>query len=239
MALFTAKLRQLLFGNPFGEVFPPQQAPNPLSIDGRTAALHVLREYLAAQVFFRSMGPNVPPKPFQISEKNIQIEWPDSEYDEVMPSINIRGSRGRYDVIGLVAYIEEDTRDRYAPGTVLQWQAEYVETINIEVWASKKSERRAILAALEPAFSPTEVMSGIRFKMPEYYDELVVFSLNARELMDGENSARDRRSAQLEVEMRHNIVALVNYASLTPSIKVNTDVDLDTMLPVDVSDSSP
>lgn len=219
----------------FGDIFPPKAVVPFLPIDGRTAALHVLRDYVCNLVFQRYAGPNVPPTQFTILPANFNIEWPDYVKDEVFPSIAIVSSRADYDVIGLVSYIEEDTIDLYKPGTVLQWQAEYVETINLEIEVSKKSERRAILAGLETAFSPTEQMSGLRFKMPEYYDELVCFTLMRREVMDVPDSARNRRKAQLEMQMRFNIVSLVNTTNSKVYVKVNTDVDQDTMQPVNLS----
>jgi hypothetical protein len=235
MAIFPPKLRNQLFGTPFGEVFPPKANPNFLAIDGRTAALHVLRDYVCALTFFRSGGQGKPAIPFSIDPGNFYIEWPDSSEDMTFPSIAIVHSRADYDVIGLTSYIEEDTRDVFAPGTVLQWQSEYTETINLELWVAKQSERRGLLGALETAFTPTEQMSGLRFAMPEYYGELVCFTLNRREVMDEPDSARNRRRAQLEMEMRFNIVALVNYVPLTPTIQTKVDYDQDTGLPIDIT----
>lgn len=232
---FTADLRNILFGRPFGEVFPPKPNPLPLAIDGRTAALYVLREYVANLTFFRQGAAGAPPIPFRIPEDHFFIEWPDSTQDMTMPCIAVVQSRGDYDVIGLVSYVEEDTRDLYLPGTVLQWQSEYVETINLEIWVSKQAERRAVIAAMETAFSPTEQMSGLRFQMPDYFDELVCFTLNRCERMDEPDASRNRRRAQLELEMRFNVVALVNYAEANPRLKVNTDVDEDTQVVVDLS----
>jgi hypothetical protein len=222
-------------GQLWGEVFPTKANPPPQSIDGRTAALYTLRDYVTALTFYRYAGPSAPPIPFSIPPSRFYVEWPDSTVDETFPSMAIVQSRADYDTIGLVSYIEEDTVDVYGKGTVLQWQAEYVETINVEVWASKKAERRAILAACEIAFSPTEQMSGVRFMMPLYFNELVCFTLTRREIMDNPDSARNRRSAQLEIEMRFNVVRLVNALTLQPVVKVNVDVDMDTNLPVDLT----
>jgi|ERR1700722_2280464 len=223
-----------LLGTPWGQVFPPKSAAPFPALDGRTAALYVLRDYVTALTFWRYAGPSAPPTAFQIKPENFYVEWPDFTADMVTPSVAIVHSRADYDVIGLVSYIEEETQDVYAPNTVLQWQAEYVETINLEIWTSKKSERRALLAGLETAFSPTEQASGLRFKMPLYYNELVVFTLMRREIMDEPDAARNRRRAQLEMEMRFNIVALVNVVDAKPVIKVNVDVDLDTNIPVNL-----
>ncbi len=240
MPNFPPALRRVVQGIPWGEVFPKREDPPPRSKDGRTVAMETLREYVTNLTFYRAMGkdPNgkpLPPVPFRIQPNHFYIEWPDSTEDMVMPCIATIHSRADYDVIGLVSYVEENTRDVYAKGTVIQWQAEYVETINLEIWTSKMSERRAILAGMEVAFSPTEQMSGVRFMMPDYYNELVCFTTMRREIMDEPDSARNRRKAQLELEMRFNIVTLVNYNTFAPVATVNVDVNQDTNLPIDLT----
>lgn len=231
----TPELRALLFGTPFGEVWPPKPNPPPLSIDGRTAALRILRKYVTNLTFYRTMAKGQLPQPFSIPEKRFHIEWPDQEQVTVEPTIAIiPAPEANYDVIGLVSYVEEDTRDVYAQGTMLQWMSEYRESIQLEVWTRYKSERRAILSGIETAMSPTEQMSGLRFRMPEYFNELVCFTLMKRRLIDDGESAKYRRKAQLEIEMRFNIVALVNYSPFNSVVKADLDVDEDTELPVTV-----
>lgn len=233
---FPPGSRPLLNGVPWGEVFPSKANPPPLAIDGRTAALRVLRDYTCALQFYRENAPGLPPIPFKVDPANFHIEWPSATQAILFPAIAVYTARADYNVIGLVSYVEEDTRDVFAPGTVVQWQAEYVETINLEVWAETKGQRRGLLAALETAFSPTEQMSGLRFDMPEYYNEKVCFTLMRRELMDSGDSGRNRRTAQLEIEMRFNIIALVNYVPLIPQVAINVDVDQSDNLPVDILD---
>lgn len=232
----TSSLRKLLFGSPFGEVFPPRENPQNLAVDGRTVALRILREYITNLNFFLPGAKGSRQvKKFNILPENFHIEWPDHEEDLRFPGIVVVPSRARYDVIGLVAYVEETTRDVYAPGTVLQWQGEYVETIQLEIQASTRPERRSILAGIETAINPTEQMSGLRFRMPDYYNELVCFTLNDRENLDDPFSAKNRRRAQLGIEMRFNIVALVNYSPLTPQVTTNTDVKQPDGTPVDLT----
>lgn len=233
---FSEKIRKLLYGTPWGEVFPPKSNPSTLAVDGRTCCLRVLREYVTDLTFFREDAKGRPPIPFQIRPENFLIEWPDNPAQMAHPSVVVLPSRAVFDAFGLAGYVEEYSRDVYAPGTVLQWQSEYVEVINLEVHAASKAERRGILAGLDVAFSPTEQMSGVRFQVPAYYNELVCFSLNRREIMDDLDGARRRRRAQVELEMRFNVVALVNYAALVPTAKVVTDVDEDTGAVVEVDD---
>lgn len=226
--ILTEKLKKILFGDPWGAVFPPKPNPPPLSYDGRTAALRVLREYVTNLTFYRAMGPGRPPSAFQIKPENFLIEWPDSVVSMVTPSIVvIPGPNADYGTIGLTSYIEEESADVYGPNTVLQWQMEYKEVFNLEIWASSKAERRGILAGLETAMTPTEQMAGIRFRMTEYYDQPVCFSIMRRRLGDEDESARNRRKAQIEFDMRFTVVALVNSVPMQPQILVDTDVEDD------------
>lgn len=226
-ARFTKHLRSLLVKNqsPFGDVFPPKENPQALAIDGRTAALRVLREYICNQIFFREMGPGQHSKPFTIPLEQFEIEQPDTNKDQVSPSLAVvPGDHADYDNLGLGVYLEEETRDLYAVGTVLMVLCEYNEKIRLEIQSDYKSVRRGLFSALETCLSPTELMSGVRFKMPEYYDELVCFTLMTRGLGEDAGSARNRRKGWLEIEMRFNVVALVNYLPFEPSVQVNTDV---------------
>jgi hypothetical protein len=225
----SPKIRSLLVGDPWGELHPPRDNPPPLSEDGRTVALRIFKLYLSELVFYRRMGEGVAPSRFQIPEKDIHIEWPDYEADMVFPSIVLQAiGPATYNPIGLGGYIEEKSLHVYAPGTAVQWQNEYTETFAIDIYASKKSERRAIIAALIPALSPTEQMYGIRFHMPDYYEQLVCFSLEDREIFEDADAARNRRRARVRVEMRYNDVALVNVGGLTVQMKVHVDADAQT-----------
>lgn len=238
MPTFPASLRSLLVANtsPFGDVFPARANPPPLAVDGRTVALRLFRRYICALDFYREAGVGAPPKKFNIDPSNFQIEWPDENKDMVTPSCAIIDAPADYAVIGLTSYIEEDSRDRYAKGTVVQWQAEYQETFQLEVRASKKSERRGLLACIETMLTPTEQMYGLRLRMDDYFGQTVCFTLQKRRLNDDASAALNRRSARLDVEMRFNVVALVNYLPIDPRITVNTDVDQSTNLPIDLAD---
>lgn len=241
----VGNVRDLLQGTPFGETFPARPNPPPLSVDGRTAVLRVLKRYIAALVFYLPGGRNdagvaLPARPIRIPPEDIHIEWPDNEASMRFPSIVFLSTApAEYDAIGLTAYLEEKTRDVHGLGTVLQWQSEYVENLAVEIWASKKAERRSILAGLETALTPTEQMYGLRFKVPDYYGELVCFTVQSRELFDETDAVRNRRRARLVVQVRFNIVALVNYAELTTVAKTSVDVDEDTNMAVTIDVNAP
>ena len=217
------RIRKLLVGDPFGDVYPERLQPVVSVLDGRTVAMRILADYMSELTFYRSGGVGKMPVPFQIARKNIHVEaFPDYEEDLVFPSIAFLPGRGEYVPIGLTAFIEEASRDVYAPGTALQWMSEYTETFTIELWASQKPERRALVAGLEQALVPTAQLFGIRFQMPDYYQQLVCFTLNGRTNIDDNDSAKNRRRAHMEVEIRYNVVALVNVSELNPLPVIDT-----------------
>jgi hypothetical protein len=228
----SPELLALLQGTPWGTVYPGRPNPPPLAVDGRTVALRILRKYLSEVQYVRE-GDRLPdgrrgaPIQFRVPESNIFIGWPDYEATMDFPTITILHAPGNYNPIGLANYVEEHTRDKYGRGTVVSWMSEYEEDIILELWAGKKPELRALLAGIETVLSPTELMSGVRFRMPDYFDELVVFSAGTRQEFDEADSARNRRRARLEVNMRFTVVALVNYAAAVPELKVVVDGDLD------------
>jgi hypothetical protein len=217
-------LRSLIKGFVWGTVWPPRLSPLPLPEDGRTIALRTLAQYIAALNCYRVGTAGEPSTvQFNIPEDRFYIEWPDAKESMVFPCIAVVHDTGKYDVIGLVSYVEEDSFNEFSPGTVVQWQGEYVETIQLEIWCNYKAERRAILSALETAMSPTEQMSGVRFKMPTYYNQLVCFTLNSRKIIDEPDSAKGRRRATMEIQMRFNVVALVNATTMNPVFTNNVD----------------
>lgn len=230
----SVELGKLIQGFPFGDVNPPRERPHNLPIDGRTAGLKVLKRYIQELTFYRPDEEGKPPIPYRIPGENIYIEWPDYEQEIEFPSIVFLATgSGSYEALGLAGVqVDETTRDEFGQGTVLQPIAEYVETFALEIWASKRSERRSILAGLEASLVPTEALYGIRFIMPEFYNQTALFTVMQSRRIDDADGARGRRRAQIDLEMRFTIVTPVNYNVLTPTIKVNTDVDLDTNIAI-------
>jgi hypothetical protein len=226
---FPATLRDLLVGTPFGEVFPKKPAIIRPTNDGRTVALEILKKYISLLTFRRAGAVGGPPIAFRIAKENIHIEWPDHEVNDEYPGVvMLQVEDGVYEAIGLTSHIDESTKDVYAPGTVILTQSEYTETFALEVHTSLKPERRAVIVGLEQALTPTEQMYGIRFRMPDYYDQHVCFTVMSRRLNDDPDSARHRRIATLNIEMRYNVVALIDAVTMRPIVKVNVDVDQDT-----------
>lgn len=216
---------------PFGNVWPPKANPSSAAEDGRTVGLFLFSTYLSELTFRRKGekmpdGSNGPPIEFSIPEERIFVEWPDNEEQVELPAmVFLSVGPAQYDALGLNNYVDESTRDKFGKGTVVMWQNEHTENVVLECWCDKKPVRRAIVAGLEVALSPTEQMYGLRFKMKDYFDQSVCFSLQSKELIDDPDASRNRRRVRFTIEMRFNVVALINYVQLTPLMTTKVDYD--------------
>lgn len=220
----------LVRGQPWG--FGKKTNPAAGAVDGRTACLRVLRSFIA-ELTFRRPGDKDPvtgrlgsPIAFQIPAKDILIGWPDSVEDLRFPSIvMLSGGTAEYDALGFATYIEESSEGVYGPGTVLHGMAEIRETLVLDCWASKKPELRSLLSGLETVFSPSQDMATLRFRVPEYFNELVAFTLKGRELFEEADAALNRRHFRLTIDMRFNLVRLVNTGPIVIEATVAVDAD--------------
>ncbi len=170
----SKEVRDVLWMDPFGTVYPPRPNPPPLVEDGRTVALKTLRRYFEDLTFYRPGGRHpaskerLPPIAFKIPHRDIYVEWPDDETELRLPAIALLAQQAAdYDTIGMTTYVDESSQDVYSPGTVLNVMGEYVENFVIDIWADTKPHRRSMLIGLEQALSPFEQMAGLRFIMPD------------------------------------------------------------------------
>jgi hypothetical protein len=229
----SESINDLISGTPWGAVGnPPRPNPPPGAVDGRTACLRVLRRFLA-ELTFRRPGDKDPvtgrlgaPIEFQIPAEDILIGWPDNVEDLRFPSIvMLSGGLATYDALGFTPYIEESSEGIYGPGTVLHGMAEVKEILVLDVWASKKPELRALLAGLEVIFMPSQDMAVLRFRVPDYFDELVAFTLEGREWFEEPDAALNRRHFRLTLDMRFNVVRLVTTGPITVEAIVAVDAN--------------
>lgn len=234
------KASELLFGDPFdGAPFPPQGNPSPAAVDGRTACLRVLGDYLSELVFRRAGdkrpdGTRGEPIRFRIRPEDIHVEWPDHEDKMQFPSaVLLAGSSpAEYDSIGLTPTLEEATADVLERDAAVWWMSENVELVQLEVWCNTKAERRAIKAGLEEALVPLQQMYGLRFTVPDYYGQVVTFALQRSSVFDEPDGARGRRRVRFELEMRFNQVALARQQKrLTAYSEVDVGTGVDTSVP--------
>lgn len=211
------EVADLLIGDPFGAVDPPKPDLPPPARAGRSAAIKSLGDYLCARTYWRSGGTDKPLIPFRVPREQFLDEWPDDDVDLVFPSIGVEPDLGNYESIGLGSYIREETRDQFGPGTVIQQQGEYIENLQVQIWASKKAERAALVQGIEDGMIPTEQRYGLYLKMPGYYNGAARFSLMSRKNID-EEAAQGRRTALLTIELCFCVVRLVRCVDLRPVV---------------------
>lgn len=213
----------LRLGQPFGEVLPPHALDTDLLAidDARTAALRILALYYSELTFFRVGDDGAPPVAFKIPLDSIHIEAPNNDEDVLLPCIVFtQDQEERFESPGFVSELDENTRDKFGPGTVLQVVHDHVEEFQVEGWSNNKPERRALIAGLQEAMVPTEGTYGVRFRIPDYFNVAVMFTAMSARRPD-EQAVRGRRLSNMRVQMQLNVVKLVRYVPLTPLVTVN------------------
>ena len=191
------------------------------SVEGRDQALRALGQYLLAVQFYRSGGVGKPAIPFHLSA--FYTEQPDPEVEIKLPAISMVAGRGEFLPGNLTPEILDCTKDVYGPGTVVRWTGnEYREVVSLEVWATQKAERRAIIKGLGAVTSPLDGVYGLRFKLPNYYGATCRFTPLSRTNIE-EMAIENRRRAMLEVELLVNELHLINYVTMQPVI-ITVDV---------------
>lgn len=218
MPRFSPALLKQLVGSPFGD-FTGKDEPIGLAVDGRTAALRIFRKYISELRFWRKGSQGGPNVAFKLTEPDFLIEWPDRPTDLKLPCIIAvpGGGPAKYESLGIgTNFNDESTRDVYGHGTVLQRMTQYIELINLMVMTASRAERRSILQGLETQLSPTEFMAGLKLRMPEYFNRVACFTLSNRALLDTDEAPQGRRNGVMQIELRFETVALVNYTELQP-----------------------
>lgn len=221
--------RDLLVGDPFGEVYPPRPLPDPPPQDARTLALESLRTYLSEIFFLRRNAEGLPPFRYRIPASQIFIDATNWNDECPLPAIVVLPRTATYESLGLGTPLIESTHNVYGTGTALQDQSEYTEPMVLEIWAAQPPERQGILAVLERLMMPTEAMAGLRLRVPGYYDQTATFEWMTRVNVDDEMTHRNRMRAQIVVQLRIHLVSLVNVELMTvqPSVEAGEDVDPD------------
>jgi hypothetical protein len=212
----------------YGDVLPARPAPPVPSFDGRTAALRALRDYTCALTFHRAGGPGQPPIDFQVLPKNFAVDLPDdngaADYAAGMATCVPTG-RFRYDPTGLNTFLDPESFGVFGRGTALQVMSTYVEQLDLEFACALRQQRRAWKAGMEVAFAPGDGVAALRLRTRGYYGQPATFSLRDGALLDSQDEARGRRRVQLGLELRIQVVRLVDAVTLRPVPTVLVDAD--------------
>ncbi len=234
--IFSDFIAKVLVGQPWGQVYPPRpMTPAANAADGRTAALRILARYLSELTFYRAGDKMTDLIPVQIPLDRIFVEMPDNEVDRTLfPAIALL-SAGDVDeeTVGLGSWIDEASYNKYGRNTVLQVNGQFTEDIAIDVLCKTKQERRAIRVGINNALNPTEFMAGIRFRMPDYYDQVVTISPSRITLDESMDAAiQGKRGMRIIVSMTYLDVQLVAANPMIPLVNTAVDVEEDNVTPI-------
>ena len=200
------------------DVYPVQPALPPPAFDAREWAVGALASWISVLRFLRTGNVGGPAIPFRIQKARVHTDWPDGVEDMKFPSIVFVPKPGSY-VRGLGGgNVMDDTQNIYAPKTVVLSMGEYTEQITVEAWSSKKSERRAITAAIETAMMMNETTMALRLRLPDYFDSTATFSLEEQERVDDQDVARNRRRCRYPIQLTVPVLRLVHSVTLQPYV---------------------
>jgi len=111
-------------------------------------------------------------------------------------------------------------------GLVLRSVSEYVQPIDLEVWATDPKERMVLAMLLEDQLNPVEWMTGLLLELPHYFNSRASYEVNNMAYLDSsEDSQRRWRKAAFSITAR-----VTQYRPLDrslPRLKPRLDVRLD------------
>lgn len=204
-----------------GVVYPPAPAVAMRDKDAREYALERLREYILALVFERTGEQEGQSESFRLSPDNVHTYQPDDVTELGFPALGFLPTRGVSEPYGLgPPVLQDETVDRYAPGTALLLLGDYTEELVLEVVATKQATRRAIVAGLKEALRVGEDTYALKLTLPAYFDQVAQFTLGDVEYLDDPGVVQNRRRAHVHVWLQVTEVALVNVRRLQSSVEV-------------------
>lgn len=209
-------------GKPLGLVYPPRQnAPALPDMGQRESALRRLREFICRLPFMRTMGG--PPQPFVVPSTNIHLYQPDNVVageEHKLPWIAFLPSLADNTDDGWLgpSYIIDGTDNIYAPDSSLFAIGWHDELLTIEVVSAKHSVRRAIVEGLKQVFRTDEDTGTLRLLLPNYFGQVVDFSLEGTEYVEAPDAVRNRRVGRLHVRMQMTEVALFSTVTMRPYV---------------------
>lgn len=213
----------LLVGNPFGVSEGEHFAKLPPEArDARKLSLLILKKYLCEQTICIPGDNGGKDIEFKISSDLFYIEPPKKLPEPAKyPSIGVQPISTEYMEIGLGDNEKHATLDMYGKGTCLYGVADYNETFKLIVMCNSAPQRTAIKRMIEMACIPTEALAGIRFRMPDYFDETCTFTFQTAQHDDG-FVVNGRYDLDITFLLYVDVVRLVYVNRLEPIIRTET-----------------
>jgi hypothetical protein len=218
-------------GTIVGNRLPLQIDPGPAAKDGRTCALEALGRYLTENVY-RRLGDAVDPSPvpgqapakaFSLPAANFYTDEPDPEQDMLFPSIAVAGGDAEKSKWLGGGEPDPESRDVWAPGTVLVPLWRHEEDLQLKVYGSQLASLRGLMGGVEQLLQPSNGVGSVRLVLPDYYNEVCRFFLVGTDWTPQLDAVRNRRYAVHRLHLDMKIVRLVAYAEMIPSVTVDTE----------------
>lgn len=201
-----------------GEILPA------LDVDARNVALETWRTFVSLLQFSKTGPSGQAAMVYRVPYTSIFIEQPDNVVTMPLPAISIVAGEGEHESYGLGAgQLLDETANKYGEGLVLYNIGDWVEELNVEVWASSIPERRSLVVGMTEAFTMIEESGTLRLKLPTYFDQVASFVLIGTRYIDDTDSARNRRRAMMRVQLTVPQVRLARFQRLVPMFEVEVE----------------
>lgn len=218
-------IEDLVADAPLGTSWADSALPTLPDKGAREFALRALRQFVCALTFRQTAAAGNPAKGFRVTRERFHIYQPDDVVELEAPGIGVLPGAYEHDYYGLGApELIESTADRYGKGLVVARLSDYVETVTLDCVATQHAIRRSLIEGLKVAMRLGGTSGALRLRLPDYYDAIATFSLpGGPGYLDDVETAKNRRRAQMAVELRVPELVLVPYTTLTPSIDLGGD----------------
>lgn len=198
----------------------PDRKMRPLPDKGaRYHSMLQLREFFSRLVYQRTNAKGT--QAFQVPKDHIHIYQPDNvAEDPIKMGISFVPGSYSYDEKWVYALgeleAEEETIDKYAPGTVIFTLGYYVEDFTVQSWATKYATVRALNEGNRHAMRVMASNGGngqLQLNCPDYYDQVACFQIISGPgySPDLVSEVQGKRMAELQVELWVPEVALLDY----------------------------
>jgi hypothetical protein len=199
----------------------PERPLRPLPHKGaRGHALDRFADFISLLVFRRTIT-DAETQAFKVPRDRIFPTPPDqSQEDQKLTGVGFIPGPYSYDEKWVYSLgrpeADEDTIDRYGPGTVLLTTGYYVEQMTVEAISSTPEVTRGIIEGIRYATRYFTDSGQLCLRCPAYFDQGACFSIVSGDgySVDFGAAAAGRRIAHLRVEVWVPEVALIDYRRL-------------------------
>jgi len=161
--------------------------------------------------------------------KSVAQDFADVEDPHLFPRAAVYSmSLGNYDASNLTPVIRSRAKV-YVMGeeaVYLLKASELRLDITVEVWATDKDARQALVAMLEDAFCPVDWKYGARLELPHYYNTRANYQLTGVTYLDSDTEvARRKRGAMVTLSAQVPVLRPIALPTARPRTEVTVSED--------------